>query len=134
MALPKRLLQLIVKCTLPAKTPANVPIACTIDAPPQITGKDSVYPFSGQVWALRAIKVLSAPSPDVIAIVNKDGVEIFRSSPFSLISGKVDKTELITTVEAVYNERNLLSFQVIPLAQVGDSKVDFSFFVEVGVF
>jgi hypothetical protein len=134
VALPKRLLQLIVKCSLPANTPANVPVSCTIDAPPQIVGKDSVYPFSGQVWALRAIKVLSAPSPDVTAVINKDGGEIFRSSPFSLIAGKVDKTELITTVEAVYNERNLLSFQAIPLANVGSSKVDFSFFVEVGVF
>jgi hypothetical protein len=105
-----------------------------IDAPPQITDKDSVYPFSSQVWALRAIKVLSAPTPDVVSIINKDGVEIFRSSPFSLIAGKVDKTELITTVEAVYNERNLLSFQVIPLSAVGTSAVSLRFFVEVGVF
>jgi hypothetical protein len=134
MALPKKLFQLIVRCTLPRNTPANVPISCLIDAPPQIVGKDSVYPFSGQVWALRAIKVLSAPSPDVVALINKDGIEIFRSSPFSLIAGKVDKTELITTVEAVYNERNLLSFQAIPLGAVGASDVSFSFFVEVGVF
>jgi hypothetical protein len=134
VALPKRLLQLIIRCTLPARTPANVPVACVIDAPPQIVGKDSVYPFSGQVWALRAIKVLSAPNPDVVSVISKDGMEIYRSSPFSLISGKVDKTELITTVEAVYNERNLLSFQVIPLANVGDNNVSFSFFVEVGVF
>jgi hypothetical protein len=134
MSLPKKLLQLIVRCSLPQNTPANVPVPCVIDAPPQIVGKDSVYPFSGQVWALRAIKVLSAPNPDVTAIINKDGMEIFRSSPFSLIAGKVDKTELITTVEAVYNERNLLSFQAIPLANVGSNRVDFSFFVEVGVF
>jgi len=134
MALPKRLLQLIVRCTLPANTPANTIISCLIDAPPMIVGKDSIYPFSGQVWALRAVRVLSAPSIDVTAIINKDGMEIFRSPPFSLIAGKVDKTELITTVEAVYNERNLLSFQVAPLASVGSSAVTISYFVEVGVF
>jgi hypothetical protein len=134
MSLPKILRQLIVRCTLPANTPANVPVACFIDSPPHIVAKDSVYPFSGQVWALRAIKVLSATSPDVTAIINKDGVEIFRSSPFSLIAGRMDKTEIISTVEAVYNERNLLSFQVVPLSAVGTSAVNISFFVEVGVF
>jgi hypothetical protein len=134
MALPKRLLQLIVRCTLPANTPANVPVSCIIDAPGLFTGRDSVYPFSGQVWALRAIKVLSAPSPDVTAIINKDGAEIYRSSPFTLIAGRMDKTELITTVEAVYNERNLLNFQVIPLSAVGASAVTTSYFIEVGVF
>jgi hypothetical protein len=134
VALPQRIIQLVVRCTLPANTPANVPVSCVIDAPPMIVGKDSLYPFSDQVWAIGAVKVLSAPSPDVVLVINKNGNEIYRTSPFSLIAGKTDKTEVVASEEAVYTERDLLSFQAIPLANVGSSDVPVSAFIEVGVF
>jgi hypothetical protein len=70
----------------------------------------------------------------VVLVINKNGNEIYRTSPFSLIAGKIDKTEVVTSEEAVFTERDLLSFQAIPLAPVGTSKVDVSSFVEVGVF
>jgi len=134
VALPLKILQLIVKCTLPANTPANVPVSCTIDAPPMIVNKDSLYPFSGEVWAVGSVKVLSAPNPDVVLAINKNGNEIYRTSPFSLIAGKIDKTEVVASEEAVFTERDLLSFQAIPLQNVGSSKVDVTSYVEVGVF
>jgi hypothetical protein len=134
VALPLKIIQLIVRCTLQARTPANVPVSCVIDAPPMIVGKDSLYPFSGEVWAVGSVKVLTAPNPDVVLTINKNGTEIYRTSPFSLIAGKIDKTEAVMSEEAVFTERDLLSFQAIPLANVGDSRVEVISFVEVGVF
>ena len=133
-AVPREVRRFIISCTLPANTPANVDIPCIISLPPTIIDKDSLYPFSGEVWAVRSITAPTAPSTDVIAKVLKNAKVIYASSPFSAIASRFDKTELVQSTEAVYNERQLLSLQVTPLAAVGASAVRVTFYLEVGVF
>jgi len=134
MTVPRLVRRLVVSCILKANTPAYTPTTCTISIPPDVVNVSSISPFKGEVWAVAAIQVLSAPTPDVITVLRKNLNEIWRSPAFSLIAGKIDKTEKVTTTEAVYDINDVLSLSVIPLAAVGAEDVTVTFYVEVGVF